>query len=132
MGATARVARLADLGHKRYSKPIYNMMSIKLPHPPYVVFYLSFSPFHPCKLWLNQNPYRSKTNLPTSEYKSDSIFLAIPPALNSPRSLSQSLRRSDFDLQFPLEFRPALFSPFHLTFFSAFHPIPTGQKIIES
>ena len=74
------------------------------------------------------NPYRSKTNLPTSEYKSDSIFLAIPPALNSRQSLSQSLRRSDFDLQFPLEFRPSLFSAFHLTFFSAFHPYSNWPK----
>src|ERR1700732_4739399 len=60
MGATTRVARLAALGHKRHSKPIYNMMSIKLPRPQYVVSGLIFSPFHPSKLWLNQPPYRSK------------------------------------------------------------------------
>lgn len=116
MGATTRVARLAALGHKRHSKPIYNMMSIKLPRPQYVVSGLIFLAIPPLQALAKSTPYRSKTNLPTSKYKSDSMFLTIPPALNSPRSLSQSPRRSDFDLQYPLKFRPSLFSPFHPLF----------------
>ncbi len=99
MGATTRVARLAALGHKRHSKPIYNMMSIKLPRPQYVVSDLIFSPFHPSKLWLNQTPIVPKRTYQRAN-RIRFEFLTIPPALDSPRSLSQSLRRSDFDIQF--------------------------------
>ena len=93
---------------------------------------LDFLAIPPVEALAKSNRYRSKTNLPTSEYRADSIFLTIPPALNSARSLSQSLRRSDFDLRLRLKFRPSFFSPFHLIFFSPFHLYSNWPKIVKS